>query len=241
MQFEPAPPIGTRVLAYLAQAALAPGDQLPSEAELSRALGISRGTLREAYAKLATEGVIERRHGVGTFLRKPLIDINPNAQQGFWATIAAAGYAPSLTVLDSGEVRADAEIAHRLNLEPETAVLRLRWLFSADAAPVVYVEHFVTPGIAIDPDEAAEARNLVDLLARRRSLTGGRLETWKTAVNAPKAVAEILTLPVGAALLFGHAVVLTRDDVPIAASRIWMEPSQMGERLVTPLAPLPNA
>jgi len=48
-------------------------EKLPSEFELSKSLGVSRATLREALRLLEEENVIVRRHGVGTFVNpKPL-------------------------------------------------------------------------------------------------------------------------------------------------------------------------
>ncbi|MDF4189831.1 GntR family transcriptional regulator, partial [Ligilactobacillus salivarius] len=48
-------------------------EKLPSEVELSKKLGVSRATLREASRILVEEQVIIRRHGVGTFVHsKPL-------------------------------------------------------------------------------------------------------------------------------------------------------------------------
>ncbi len=54
--------------ALLAAGSYAPGDRLPSEIELSEQWGISRPTLREALRLLEEEGLIVRRHGVGTFV-----------------------------------------------------------------------------------------------------------------------------------------------------------------------------
>lgn len=44
------------------------GDPLPPEAELARRLGISRPSLREAMRVLQTIGVVESRHGSGTYV-----------------------------------------------------------------------------------------------------------------------------------------------------------------------------
>lgn len=44
------------------------GDPLPPEAELARRLGISRPSLREAMRVLQTLGVVESRHGSGTYV-----------------------------------------------------------------------------------------------------------------------------------------------------------------------------
>jgi GntR family transcriptional regulator, transcriptional repressor for pyruvate dehydrogenase complex len=45
------------------------GDRLPSEAELGAELGVSRSTVREAVRELTALGVVEIRHGRGTFVR----------------------------------------------------------------------------------------------------------------------------------------------------------------------------
>lgn len=43
--------------------------RLPSEPELARRHGVSRATIRRAIAALIAEGVLEARHGAGTFIR----------------------------------------------------------------------------------------------------------------------------------------------------------------------------
>lgn len=45
-----------------------PGDRLPPEGIFAGQLGISRPTLREALHNLEVEGMIVRKHGVGTFV-----------------------------------------------------------------------------------------------------------------------------------------------------------------------------
>jgi GntR family transcriptional regulator len=47
------------------------GDMLPAENNLAHELGVSRLTLREAMGYLENDGFIERRRGVGTFVREP--------------------------------------------------------------------------------------------------------------------------------------------------------------------------
>src|SRR6185369_16922420 len=45
---------------------IAPGARLPSERELSLALGVNRLTLRAALARLEAMGLVSTRHGSGT-------------------------------------------------------------------------------------------------------------------------------------------------------------------------------
>src|SRR5436190_6279567 len=47
---------------------LAPGERLPSERELARAMEVSRASVREALAALQLQGVVETRPGAGTFV-----------------------------------------------------------------------------------------------------------------------------------------------------------------------------
>lgn len=46
---------------------LQPGDKLPSERVLSEKLGVGRSSVREALRSLELLGIIETRHGGGTF------------------------------------------------------------------------------------------------------------------------------------------------------------------------------
>nr|WP_201470853.1 FCD domain-containing protein [Microbacterium hydrocarbonoxydans] len=57
---------GLRTL--IADGELRPGDRLPSEGELCETLGVSRGSLREAIRMLAALGVLETRHGSGSYV-----------------------------------------------------------------------------------------------------------------------------------------------------------------------------
>lgn len=58
----------SKIRALIVQAELAPGDRLPSERELAETLSISRASVREALRALSFLGIVETRHGGGTFL-----------------------------------------------------------------------------------------------------------------------------------------------------------------------------
>jgi DNA-binding FadR family transcriptional regulator len=52
-----------------------PGSKIPSEHELARSMGVSRVSLREGIQRLASLGILETRHGEGTFVRELTGDI----------------------------------------------------------------------------------------------------------------------------------------------------------------------
>ncbi|GGI09790.1 GntR family transcriptional regulator [Egicoccus halophilus] len=62
--------IAERLLSHVVQSDLREGDKLPGERELARRLGVSRTTVRQAIVALQTQGIVEVRHGGGTFLRR---------------------------------------------------------------------------------------------------------------------------------------------------------------------------
>ncbi len=65
-------PVGGRVLSHvralIERGALKPGDRLPAERVLAREIGISRPSLRTGLRALAAMGVVQARHGSGTYI-----------------------------------------------------------------------------------------------------------------------------------------------------------------------------
>ncbi len=62
--------IAQNVRRALARGDLSPGKKLASARELAQALGVNPNTVVHAYMELERQGVIEKRRGLGTFVRK---------------------------------------------------------------------------------------------------------------------------------------------------------------------------
>jgi len=68
--------IVAKVKDMVEQGRLKSGDQLPSERELSEVFKVSRSSVREAVRSLESQGLIESRHGDGTYIaRQPIEDL----------------------------------------------------------------------------------------------------------------------------------------------------------------------
>lgn len=96
------------------QGSLLPGEQLPSEAQMSANFGVSRNTTREALRVLSSQGLIQTSRGItgGTFVAVP--------DAGF----VQANIENGLGLLSSGEQISESEILEtRLALELPAA----RW------------------------------------------------------------------------------------------------------------------
>lgn len=61
--------IQTQIREHILRSGLKPGDMLPPAGDMAANMGVSIGSLREALRALEAIGVLETRHGVGTFVR----------------------------------------------------------------------------------------------------------------------------------------------------------------------------
>ena len=94
--------------AQIRSQSLKPGDKLPTESAIMQAWGVSRTVVREALSKLQAAGLVETRHGIGTFVLEP-----PRSTAGFG--IDPAELATAVDVM--------AVLELRISLETETAGL----------------------------------------------------------------------------------------------------------------------
>ncbi|WP_444684206.1 GntR family transcriptional regulator [Alkalicoccus luteus] len=128
------------------------GERLPSEFELSRQLGVSRATLREALRMLEDESVVVRRHGVGTFIHtKPLFSSGIEELFSVTDMIRRGGREPGTNFLSSGFVEATPEDKERFHEEDLQQVMKIERLRTADGDPVVYCLDKLPENLLPDP------------------------------------------------------------------------------------------
>ena len=65
--------IATQLLDIIELQKLAPGDRLPPERQLAELLEVSRPSLREALHILQAQGLVQIKHGQGTFVQEPIV------------------------------------------------------------------------------------------------------------------------------------------------------------------------
>lgn len=66
-----------RLRAYVAEGGLGAGDRLPTERDLAQRLGVSRASVKQAIVVLEVQGLVEVRHGGGTYLVRDSLDVEP--------------------------------------------------------------------------------------------------------------------------------------------------------------------
>ncbi|QFU93904.1 FadR/GntR family transcriptional regulator [Amycolatopsis sp. YIM 10] len=66
-----------RIREYVVESGLDAGDKLPAERELAQRLGVSRASVKQAIVVLDVQGLVEVRHGGGTYLTSAKLDLEP--------------------------------------------------------------------------------------------------------------------------------------------------------------------
>ena len=125
------------------------GSLLPPENELSRRYGVSRHTVREAFRKLADNGLISRRAGIGTIVCEPQARPPHVAGLGSLPDLFEHTNTTRLVVLDHADVVADRKLADALGCEPGSqwlALRALRYLIDEDM-PIAFARISLRPEV----------------------------------------------------------------------------------------------
>jgi len=198
-----------------------PGDVIPSEMELAARFQVSQGTVRKAVDELATENLLVRRQGRGTFVATHheekaqfrFLRLVPNDRE------PAPG---SSRYLDCTRVRASGDIARHLALKPNAAVVYVRRVLSFDSSPVV-LDDIWLPGDLfrkLTAERLAQYKGpLYGLFESEFGTRMIRAEERIRAVSAGNEASKLLRVAPGAPLLEVERVSYTYDDRAVEVRR----------------------
>jgi GntR family transcriptional regulator len=195
-----------------------PGAQFLTEREIAERFATSRATANKALTSLASEGLLEFRHGAGTFVRDGVLDYDLQRLVSFTDKAAAAGRRPSTRVLAFRRLRAEdapAETAARLGAAPGDALFYLERLRLADNVPVILERRHVMARHCPGMTRADAAGSLYAYWTRDCRLNlSGATESIR-AVNATPEQARLLGVPKHTACLLVVAVGTLADASPL--------------------------
>lgn len=130
---------------------LLPGEQLPSERELSAQFEVSRMTARQAINYLVNEGVLIVRHGQGTFVAEPKLTYDAPHLLGFTEAMLRAGKVATSSVLKQQRIAAPEGVCDRLELMIDDEVVQIMRVRRMNDIPLVietiYVPSAICPGL----------------------------------------------------------------------------------------------
>ena len=193
-----------------------PGDQIPSERELSDLLGVSRMTVRRAVENLIDHGLLERRSTNGTFVSRPQVlrRVDKDFAQGLTQLLHNEGVDPGSRLLSFQVVPAPLKIAEKLDLRLGASVIIFRRLRLADGHPFCvetsYLPAELLPGLSAE--DFANNASFYDILRDRYSVSMVKNdETLKLSFATPDE-ADLLELEAGDPVLLLRSIVIDQQE-----------------------------
>ena len=125
--------------------------KIPTEAELAEQYKVSRITIRKAMDNLVGDGLVEKKQGKGTFIRRQKFAKDIKNLQSFSEMCRHMNMKPGGQMLENKLIPADDKIQKQLNLERSICGLHFtpansRWRAGDDREKLLPSEIFVSSG-----------------------------------------------------------------------------------------------
>lgn len=198
-----------------------PGDLIPSEMELATRYKVSQGTVRKAIDELATENLVFRRQGKGTFVAT---HHEARAQFRFLRLMPDNGgqVYPESRFIEVKRQRAPAEVARLLDLKAGDAVVYIKRVQYFNQVPTVLEELWLSGMIfkGLTAERLNEYKGpMYGLFEVEFSTTMIRATEKIRAVAADRQVASLLQIAPNTPLLSAERVSFTYGDKPVELRR----------------------
>ncbi len=192
---------------------LRPGDVVESERRLAKIHKVSLMTARHALAELAREGVVERRHGAGTFVAPPKIHFNK--LMSYTEQMASRGLSAQSKIVRLSSTEIDPEIAARLSLPSTSSLAVVQRVRQAGDEPFAletcYLSADEFPGLATP---SLERGSLFATLEREYGVSLTYADEEIDATDADQRTSDLLSIPRGTSMLRIRQLIYSSRGTP---------------------------
>ena len=190
------------------------GKMLPNEVDLSKQLGISRNTLRQAINNLVTEGLLVRKKGIGTIVVNQSVSSKAKNWLSFTQEMKAQGIEPTNYELHTSWALPSEEICRFFSITDEKKILKLERLRGNPEFPFVYFISYFNPRIGLTGNEDF-SRPLYEILEQDYSSVAKISKEEISAQLADKFLAQKLEIKPGDAILIRKRFVYDPGGRPL--------------------------
>lgn len=197
-------------------------DRFLTEREISTRFQVSRATANKALASLVSEGLLEFRRGVGTFVRRNLIDYDLRSLVSFTEKARAAGKSPRTEVLAFATIKREAlppalqdVLECELQWDGNEPLWEMKRLRLADQTPVILEHRFLLKKRCPRLTRGQIAGSLYQVLTQKHGLRIGGADEVIRAVALNREQAAHLQTPVQSPALEITAVGRLEDESPL--------------------------
>lgn len=196
----------------------APGAKFLTEREISIRFQVSRATSNKALSALVSEGVLEFRKGIGTFVKEKLLGYRLDRLMSFTEKAAAAGQSPSTQVLTLQALRfpqIDEAVREGLKISAPEEVWYMERLRLADGVPVIYERRYVVKRYCPKLTRGRAEGSLYRLWTDLYGLSIAGADESIRAVIIPDDIAQLMDVNVGNAGFLVRAIGYLDGERPL--------------------------
>ncbi|MGW8225498.1 MAG: GntR family transcriptional regulator [Anaerolineales bacterium] len=195
---------------------LQPGTQLAPERDLSAELNVNRMTLRRALQVLQSQGLIIRKHGVGTFISETKIERQMETIFRFTSGMQNRGFTPGTKLIWVNTIEAEQKIAKDLAIPPHGRVYDILRLRSINQEPVM-IESYKIPLTRFPGLEKfdLENRSIYEIIEVEFGVKIARNRQSFEPITATRFEADLLQVKVGSALMLENRLSYDAENQPI--------------------------
>lgn len=198
---------------------------LPKEEAICDRFGVSRITVRRALSDLAAQGLIERRHGLGTFIKVPATG-RPAASLTLLESLRKAASETQVKVIQVSQQEAPPDIAAQLGLVPGARALHALRLRSIDERPVMLTDAWIPASLGVGVSASSLKKHALYELLMKQGVRFGSVVQEITAQLADPQFAGLLKVEVGSPLLKLIRLMHNRDNEPVLHITIYVTPER---------------
>lgn len=210
------------------------GTALPTEEDLCQYFGVSRITARRALGDLETQGLVQRRQGLGTFVRADLPLMREAATLSFVDSLHKTAAETKVEVLSVKLEQAPASISALLRLDDEERALHALRLRKTRDITLMVSDAWVPPQFAKAITASSLKKKALYEILMSQGIKFGRVIQEITAVAADPTYAQWLHTEVGMPLLKLTRLVYDAHRVPVQHLTVTVSPEH--SRIVTDMS-----
>lgn len=192
-------------------------EKIPSERELMEWFAVSRSTVRQAISALVREGVLEKKHGKGTFVSYRPVEEWLGNLSTFNEIIKKMGMKPSIKLLQQGKASAPKEVTHALGFSESYVIERLRY---ADNIPIALEKQYYPLEIGLELAKFnLNNAAIYDLLETSLGINLWEAEQVIASTKPSKEEASLLGIPESACVLLTERFITDPEGNPVEYER----------------------
>lgn len=139
-------------------------NKIPSENTLCEKFSLSRLTVRQGINKLKNEGYLYSKRGSGNFVNPKKITYTISSNTTFTNEILKLKKVPSIKLLEMKTIKADEEIAKKLNIREAEEVLYIKNMRLVDDVPFLFAEYYMNKSLLKDIENIIPTTNSISKL-----------------------------------------------------------------------------